>query len=278
MIDSNKLKKLNEEIESIEFKRKDKETGEVKVTQYVDVARRLEAFRELIPNGTILTEIVKEDDETVNNQKIHSIRFKATALDENEKVLAIAHAEEKNTTFINRTSLIENCETSAVGRVLGFLGIGIKKGIASSEEMQKVIANQNRFEIYENMYLSEQEAKKIVVSTLAELSRKFGLRKADLEQKIDEKLWTSLDKLDVHQLLRLESKLKTVNMQNDEWHDIYNQNLKIKNVVPEDQEVNYKSSHQKFGEIALQKAGDDEMLKNDIIDYYLNAGINLAGD
>lgn len=278
MIDSNKLKKLNEEIESIEFKRKDKETGEVKVTQYVDVARRLEAFRELIPNGTILTEIVKEDDETINNQKIHSIRFKATALDENEKVLAIAHAEEKNTTFINRTSLIENCETSAVGRVLGFLGIGIKKGIASSEEMQKVIANQNRLEIYENMYLSEQEAKKIVTSTLAELSRKFGLRKADLEQKIDEKLWTSLDKLDVHQLLRLESKLKTVNMQNDEWHDIYNQNLKIKNVVPEDQEVSYKSSHQKFGEIALQKAGDDEILKNDIIDYYLNAGINLAGD
>ncbi len=278
MIDSEKLKKLNEEIESIEFKRKDKETGEVKITQYVDVARRLEAFRELIPNGTILTEIVKEDDETINNQKIHSIRFKATALDENEKVLAIAHAEEKNTTFINRTSLIENCETSAVGRVLGFLGIGIKKGIASSEEMQKVIANQNRFEIYENMYLSEQEAKKIVVSTLAELSRKFGLRKADLEQKINEKLWTSIDKLDVHQLLRLESKLKTVNMKNDEWHDIYNQNLKIKNVVPEDQEVSYKSSHQKFGEIALQKAGDDEILKNDIIDYYLNAGINLVGD
>lgn len=278
MIDSEKLKKLNEEIESIEFKRKDKETGEVKITQYVDVARRLEAFRELIPNGTILTEIVKEDDETINNQKIHSIRFKATALDENEKVLAIAHAEEKNTTFINRTSLIENCETSAVGRVLGFLGIGIKKGIASSEEMQKVIANQNRFEIYENMYLSEQEAKKIVVSTLAELSRKFGLRKADLEQKINEKLWTSIDKLDVHQLLRLESKLKTVNMKNDEWHDIYNQNLKIKNVVPEEQEVSYKSSHQKFGEIALQKAGDDEILKNDIIDYYLNAGINLVGD
>lgn len=278
MIDSEKLKKLNEEIESIEFKRKDKETGETKITQYVDVSKRIEAFRELVPNGTIFTEIVHEADETINNQTIHSIRFKASIYDENDKILAIAHAEEKNNTFINKTSLIENCETSAVGRALGFLGIGIKKGIASSEEMQKVIAIQNRFEIYENMYLSEQEAKKIVVSTLAELSRKFGLRKADLEQKINEKLWTSLDKLDVNQLLKLESKLKTVNMKNDEWHDIYNQNLKIKNVVAEDQEVNYKSSHHKFGEIALQKANDDEMLKNDIIDYYLNAGINLVGD
>ncbi|MBQ7139948.1 MAG: hypothetical protein IJO32_00415 [Bacilli bacterium] len=278
MIDSEKLKKLNEEIESIELKRKDKETGETKITQYVDVSKRIEAFRELIPNGTIFTEIVHESDETINNQTIHSIRFKASVYDENDKILAIAHAEEKNNTYINRTSLIENCETSAVGRALGFLGIGIKKGIASSEEMQKVIAEQNKFEIYENMYISEPEAKKIIVSTLAELSRKFGLRKADLEQKINEKLWTSLDKLDVHQLLRLETKLKTVNMQNDEWHDIYNQNLKIKNVVPEDQEVSYKSSHHKFGEIALQKANDNEMLKNDIIDYYLNAGINLAGD
>ena len=278
MIESEKLKKLNEEIESIELKRKDKETGETKITQYVDVSKRIEAFRELIPNGTIFTEIVHESDETINNQTIHSIRFKASVYDENDKILAIAHAEEKNNTYINRTSLIENCETSAVGRALGFLGIGIKKGIASSEEMQKVIAEQNKFEIYENMYISEPEAKKIIVSTLAELSRKFGLRKADLEQKINEKLWTSLDKLDVHQLLRLETKLKTVNMQNDEWHDIYNQNLKIKNVVPEDQEVSYKSSHHKFGEIALQKANDNEMLKNDIIDYYLNAGINLAGD
>ncbi len=278
MIDSAKLKKLNENIESMEFKRKDKETGEIKVTHYVDVAKRIEAFRELVPNGSIFTEIVKESDETVNNQTIHSIRIKATVLDENEKVLSVAHAEEKNNTYINKTSLIENCETSAVGRALGFLGIGIKKGIASNEEMQKVIANQNRFEIFKDMYLSEQDAKKIVTSTLSELSRKFGLRKADLEEKINDKLWTSIDKLDVNQLLKLESKLKTVNMKDDEWHDIYNQNLKIKNVVPEDQEVNYKSSHYKFGEIAIQKAGDDEMLKNDIIDYYLNAGIDLSGE
>lgn len=275
MIDSKKLKEINENIESMEFKRKDKETGEIKITQYVEVAKRIEAFRELIPNGSIIPEIVDERDETSGNQTIHSIRIKTTVLDEDGKTLAVAHAEEKNNTYINKTSLIENCESSSVGRALGFLGIGIKKGIASNEEMQKVIAEQNKFEIYEKMYLSESDAKKIIKGSLSELSRKFGLRKADLEQKIEEKLWTSLDKLDVHQLLKLETKLKTINMADDEWHDIYNQNLKVKAVVPENQEVNYKSSHYKFGLVALQKAGDDEMLKNDIIDYYLSAGINL---
>lgn len=64
--------------------------------------------------------------------------------DENEKVLAKAHAYEKeNSTFINKTSYIENCCTSATGRALGYLGIGIDTSVASAEEVQNAILQQD---------------------------------------------------------------------------------------------------------------------------------------
>jgi len=40
--------------------------------------------------------------------------------------------------MINKTSALENCETSAVGRACAMAGIGIIDGIASASEMQKV--------------------------------------------------------------------------------------------------------------------------------------------
>lgn len=39
------------------------------------------------------------------------------------------------TSMVNKTSYVENCETSAVGRALGFLGIGIDTAICSAEEL-----------------------------------------------------------------------------------------------------------------------------------------------
>ena len=50
--------------------------------------------------------------------------------------------EKENSTFINKTSYIENCETSAVGRALAMCGIGIDTSIASAEEVQNAINNQ----------------------------------------------------------------------------------------------------------------------------------------
>ena len=78
-----------------------------------------------------------------------------------------------------------------------------------------------------------------------------------------------------HQLLKLELKLKTLNSEDNSWHSLYNENTKIKDVVPKNQEVIYESSWYKFGKLALEKAGTDELLRNDIIDYFINAGINL---
>jgi hypothetical protein len=49
--------------------------------------------------------------------------------------------------LVNKTSYIENCETSAWGRALGNLGIGIDASIASAEEVITAIAQQNNIAV-----------------------------------------------------------------------------------------------------------------------------------
>lgn len=114
-------------------------TTVIKGKAYAEVNERVKGFRRLFPNGSISTQLISIDES--DNGKV--CVFLATVADENGKTLATGTAYEKeNSTYINKTSYIENCETSAVGRALGFLGIGIDTSIASSEEVQNAIANQ----------------------------------------------------------------------------------------------------------------------------------------
>lgn len=107
---------------------------DIKGKEYVEVNERVKAFRMLIPDGTIETEILSMDGGVAT--------IKATIKD-GDRVLATGIAQEKEgSSFINKTSYIENCETSAVGRALGFLGIGIDTSIASSDEVTNAINNQ----------------------------------------------------------------------------------------------------------------------------------------
>ena len=112
------LEKANAEISFIDVKGKN----------YADVANRVNAFRKLFPNGSITTEIISNDAGVCI--------IKATCYDEVGKILSTCTADEKEgSSFINKTSYIENCETSAVGRALGFIGIGVDNDIASVQEV-----------------------------------------------------------------------------------------------------------------------------------------------
>lgn len=107
----------------------------IKGKNYITVNQRVLAFRELYPNGRITTEIVKLAPES--NGAGNTVIVKAFIYD-GEALIATGHAFEnpgKNTN-INKFSALENCETSAVGRALGFLGIGATDSIASLEEIQ----------------------------------------------------------------------------------------------------------------------------------------------
>lgn len=112
------------------------ETISIKGTQYVQVNERIKYFRENYKNWSLTSEIVSLENGVCV--------IKATVKDENEIVKATGLAYEKEgSTFINKTSYIENCETSAWGRALGNLGIGIDTSIASAEEVKNAMLNQN---------------------------------------------------------------------------------------------------------------------------------------
>ena len=256
------IEKANNEIESIKLGTKG----------YAQVNERIKAFRKVYPSGSIET--------TIEEIKDDYIRIKAIVKDENNELISTGTASEQLTgdnkkDYINKTSMVENCETSAVGRALGFAGFGVDSSIASAEDIERNKNKSKVFEIYTNMFISEDEAKVILKTCINELCRKFGIKGGDLELEVQEKLWASLNELTPRQLQNIESKLKTVNMENDEWHHMYNQNTKLKDVTPVGQEVVYESSRYKFGKLALAQAGTDLLLQDEIKNHYLNMGIDL---
>lgn len=101
---------------------------------YLTVAERVAKFREDHPDWSILTEIVSIDDERVVTR--------ASIVDENNRCLSTGYAEEvRSASSINRTSALEVCETSAVGRALSFLGYAGTE-IASADEVAAAVKAQ----------------------------------------------------------------------------------------------------------------------------------------
>lgn len=109
-------------------------TTDIKGKEYAEVNQRIKAFRMLFPLGKILTEMVSNEN---------GVCVFRCSVYNGEELLGTGHAYEKeNSTFINKTSYIENCETSAVGRALGMCGIGIDTAVASYEEVANAIEQQ----------------------------------------------------------------------------------------------------------------------------------------
>ena len=114
-------------------------TTNIKGKEYVEVNQRLLYFRKesKYEGWTIENDLVAVDSD--------SCIIKATIKDNQGRVIASAHAQEDRTSsHINKTSFVENCETSAVGRALAMLGIGIETSIASSNEVSMAIAKQDQ--------------------------------------------------------------------------------------------------------------------------------------
>lgn len=122
------------EYKDIERVNQEMNTTDIKGKDYVEVNQRIKAFRKLYPEGTIETEMLS------NENGVCVFRAKIMV---NCCILGTGTAYEKeDSSFINKTSYIENCETSAVGRALGMCGLGIDTSIASAEEVQNAINNQ----------------------------------------------------------------------------------------------------------------------------------------
>lgn len=256
------IKTANEEIKTTDIKGKD----------YASVNERIKAYRKVYPTGKIHTSIEEIKDGYV--------RIKAIVSDEQDRVIATGTASEELTgderkDRINETSMVENCETSAVGRALGFAGFGVDIAVASAEDMKKAKAN-DVFEIANGIFITMNEAMNQVKLTINELYKKMGMRKEDLDSYLEDKIWTRLQDMNIYQLLRLETELKTANMEKSEYHKLYNLNTKAKEVIPINQEVQYKSAYRRFGEIALKMCGTDELKRQAVIDEYAEMEIDLG--
>lgn len=138
MIGYEQIENANKAITKTTLTHKDK-AGRETSSDYVEVNQRIKAFRMLYPEGFIHTVLMSNDDGVCIF--LASVGY----WDESgeERILATGTAyETEGSTFINKTSYIENCETSAVGRALGMLGLGIDTSVASYEEVSNAIANQ----------------------------------------------------------------------------------------------------------------------------------------
>lgn len=124
-------------------------TIDIKGKPYVTVNERLKFFRENFPDFSLETEVIKFTEKQVITyegkqfKKDADILLKAIIKDKEGRIIATGLSYEKEgSTFINQTSFVENAETSAWGRALGNMGIGIDASVASAEEVLNAISNQ----------------------------------------------------------------------------------------------------------------------------------------
>jgi len=105
------------------------------LSQYQTVQERIDLFWELHPNGRFNLEIVSMTPEQV------IIKSEVWTDISEEKPRAVDFAEERfGSSPVNKSSFIENCATSSLGRAISQLGGGLspKGKKASAEEMAKV--------------------------------------------------------------------------------------------------------------------------------------------
>lgn len=161
--------------------------------KYHTVAERVAAFRSKGADLTIETEIVRWEGEDV---------VVKASISDNGKLIATGLAHEvRGSTNINKTSHVENCETSAIGRALAAFGLGGTE-YATADEVANAISQQNEAKAG----ISQKEVYELLIENTATMlaygesimAIKAGISLGDLSSASEE--WFSLDN-DVKTLL-----------------------------------------------------------------------------
>lgn len=108
-----------------------KKSIDIKGKKYILVSDRVLAFNEFYPNGSIQTKIEDDGTKVLASAKVTpDCKFPERFFTGNSQATW-------GDGYINKTSALENAETSAVGRALALMGIGVLDSIASVDEIKK---------------------------------------------------------------------------------------------------------------------------------------------
>ena len=149
-------------------------TINIKGKEYVTVNERLKFFRENFTGYSLETELVQLDEERVT--------MRAVIKNENGNIVATGFAQEIKSnplSMVNKTSYVENCETSAWGRALGNLGIGIDSSVATAEEVVNAVAKK---------FIPAEKPKPTKTQQVIEALKGTTLKNEDVATWINQKL------------------------------------------------------------------------------------------
>ena len=126
--------------------------------KYETVARRVKDFWADHPDYSLSTKLMDRGE---------LVLVKATLRDPTGRILATGYAEEdRNASKINKTSAVENCETSAIGRCLGTFGRG-GISIASADELAAAVVQQQESEKLERLRAHNAAVREHIESVVA---------------------------------------------------------------------------------------------------------------
>lgn len=109
---------------------------DIKGKKYVLVSDRVLYFNENHKQGAITTELLSKPEDT--RVVVRAVVMPDTK-DHNR--FFVGHSQAVvGEGMVNKTAALENAETSAVGRALAMMGIGVIESIASADEMVKATA------------------------------------------------------------------------------------------------------------------------------------------
>jgi len=136
---------------------------------YVLVSDRIIYFNETYPDGSIITELISAPDDG-------RVVIKATVYPDKDSSRQFTGYSQAvvGEGMVNKSAALENAETSAVGRALGMMGIGVIESIASADEMNKAFHPQNAQPVARNASVKQIE---LLVNKV-----KWGLNMQDKDQ------------------------------------------------------------------------------------------------
>mgnify|MGYP003650605445 FL=1 len=151
-------------------------------SEYVMVKTRLQYFRKHYENASIDTDHVFFDGESIMCKTTIHVDGKLVAT-------GMAH-EEKSKNNINATSFVEVCETSAVGRALGMMGIGITNSVATYDEVKNAMKQQEANVKADELMQYKAESLSVKLIMAIEADDEIGITEVEKDYRGDTPLAT----------------------------------------------------------------------------------------